>query len=898
MHVSNRKCIRRLSIASFKAAKIRNIITVAAIALTTILFTVLFTVGMSMKSGFEQSNFRMVGGYSHGGFKYLTKEQFEELKDDPLIKAYGKRIFCGMPNKEPFHKNHVEVSYCDANTAKWMFLEPKEGRFPKEGTNEAATDLRVLSLLGVEPVIGNEFTMTFMVDGAETTETFTLCGWWEYDEAIVANHVLIPESRTQEIFQKLNTQGKDGMTGRIDLNVMFKNASHIEENLNTILARHGYQSEGLDQGENFIRIGVNWGYVSAQFEDSLDITTVLALIAVLILIIFTGYLIIYNIFQISVSNDVRFYGLLKTIGTTGKQIKRIISLQAFLLSVPGILIGMVFGYGMGMIMTGVVVSQLNGMVLTYSVSPVIFLGAAAFSLVTVWLSCRKPRRMAAKISPVEAVRYTESTTGTRSRFVKKFHVSRRSISERRHSPGGFEMPQKGASIFRMAMANLGRNKSKTIITVISMSFAVVILNLTFIVANGFDMDKYLSMRVVTDFITADASYFQMHFNAGSLPEEIVTQIEVLDGVKGGRTYQKTFDAQEFVNEEWIRKLQGQWNSPEVVEQYISFLEKAGDQYLDRVQLCGMEDFVLDKLRVIEGDLSKLKEGGNYVAAVYGADDYGNIYEDTHWAKLGDQVTIRYIEEYECYNPETGEVYGEDEDLSDKLWKQRATVYEDKVYEVAALVDVPSQISYRYYGADEFVMGADTFLRDSGTSDILYYAFDCEDDQVDAVEQWMHDFAGGDDSQYDYESRKSEEEEFNGFRNMFMMVGSGAALIVGLVGILNFLNAILTGIMARKREFAVLQSVGMTGKQLKKMLITEGMVFAGSSIVITLILTIIMGPLASSVLEGMFWFFSYHLTVTPIFAIAPVFLVIGALIPLASYHFVAKRSVVERLREAE
>lgn len=876
MNVSNRKCIRRLSLASFKAAKIRNIITVAAIALTTILFTVLFTVGLSIKYGFEQSNFRQVGGYSHGGFKYLTEEQFEALKDDPLIKEYGKRMFCGMPEKEPFQKSHVEVSYCDENEAKWMFLTPKEGRLPKEGTNEAATDLRVLSLLGVEPVIGNEFTMTFTVDGEETTETFTLCGWWEYDEAIIANHVLIPESRTQEIFQKLHTQGKDGMTGTWNMDVMFKNASHIEENMDTILARHGYQSEGPDQGDNYIRIGVNWGYVSAQFENSLDITTMLALIAVLLLIIFTGYLIIYNIFQISVSNDVRFYGLLKTIGTTGRQIKRVISLQAFLLSVPGILIGLVLGYGMGVIMTGIVVSQLNGIVLTYSVSPVIFLGAAAFSLVTVWISCRKPRRMAAKISPVEAVRYTENSTKRKSR-----------------------KGEKGASIFRMAMANLGRNKSKTVITVISMSFAVVILNLTFIVANGFDMDKYLSMRVVTDFITADASYFQVTSLGGlPFPEEAVSQIEALDGVKGGRTYQKTFQAVEFVKEEWIRKTQGQWNSPEIVDRYVELAEKEGDMYLDRVQLFGMEDFVLDKLKVIEGDLGKLKEGGNYVAAVYGVSDYGDIYEDSHWAKLGDQVTIRYIKEAEYYNPETGEVYGEDEDLSDKLWRERATVYEDKVYEVAALVDVPSQISYRYYGADEFVMGADTFIRDSGTSDILYYAFDCEDDKVEQVEQWMHDFAGGDDSPYDYESRKSEEEEFNGFRNMFVMVGSGAALIVGMVGILNFLNAIFTGIMARKREFAVLQSVGMTGKQLNQMLITEGMVFAGSSIVITLILTIIMGPLASSVLEGMFWFFSYHLTVTPILLIMPVFLTIGVVIPLCAYHYVAKRSVVERLREAE
>lgn len=163
---------------------------------------------------------------------------------------------------------------------------------------------------------------------------------------------------------------------------------------------------------------------------------------------------------------------------------------------------------------------------------------------------------------------------------------------------------------------------------------------------------------------------------------------------------------------------------------------------------------------------------------------------------------------------------------------------------------------------------------------------------------MQDFAGGDYSMYNYESRKTYEEEFYGFRDMFMMVGSGAALVVGMVGILNFLNAILTGIMARKREFAVLQSVGMTGKQLNRMLITEGMVFAGSSVVITLILTIVMGPLASNVLEGMFWFFSYRLTVVPILVVAPAFLAIGAVVPIISYHYVVKRSVVERLREAE
>ncbi len=85
MKVSNGKTIRRLGWRSMKAARTRNLIAVLAIALTTVLFTSLFTIAMSINDGFQQSNFRQVGGFSHGGFKYLTEEQFNDLKDDPLI---------------------------------------------------------------------------------------------------------------------------------------------------------------------------------------------------------------------------------------------------------------------------------------------------------------------------------------------------------------------------------------------------------------------------------------------------------------------------------------------------------------------------------------------------------------------------------------------------------------------------------------------------------------------------------------------------------------------------------------------------------------------------------------------------------------------------------------------
>lgn len=877
MKVANKKCIRRLSIEHMKSGRVRNIITISAIALTTVLFTALFTAGMSIKYGYELSNFRQAGGYSHGTFKNITRDKADELKDDPLIKECGERLYLGMPEDVPFRKNHVEVSYCDANGAKHMFIEPTEGRFPQEGTNEAATDTTVLGLLGVEPVIGNEFTMTFNVDGTDTTETFTLCGYWDYDPAIVANHVLLPQSRVENILHKLGTKGTDKMTGYWTLDVMFGNANSIEKKMQTILERHGYQSEETE-GDDYVGIGINWGYVSSQLADDIDPTTVIALIAAVLLIVFTGYLIIYNIFQISVAGDVRFYGLLKTIGTTGRQIKRILFIQACVLSVIGIPIGILLGYGLGMAITHIVVANMNGIREAYSVSPLIFLGAAVFSLVTVFLSCRKPRRMAARISPMEALRYTEGDGGRKT--VRKAKT--------------------GASVYKMAWANLGRNKKKTVVTVVSLSLAVVILDLTYILCNGFSMEKYLR-NMTQDFVFAEASYFQSGFirwgQDTAVSEDAIAKITSKKGVTGGRTYGQVSTVQEFVSEDWVRSSKKYLSSGEQMDSYISFHETVGDKLLDDVQMYGMEDFVLDKLTVVEGDIGKLKEEGNYIAAVYYIDDYGNVRTESHWAKVGDRITLRYVDKFEYYNPETGKVYGEDEDFTEKLWKSRAVEYKDVEYEVCALVTIPKSLNYRFYGRDEFVMGANTFCKETGTDAILYYAFDCDDDKLDAMEDYMAQLTKEDDW-YDYESRMTYAENFYGMRNMFLFVGTALSFIVGLIGILNFLNAILTSIFSRKKEFAVLQSVGMTGKQLNTMLITEGILFAGSSVVITLLLSVVFAPLMRNVLEGMFWFFSYRFTVVPVVAVAPVFALLGALLPLAAYRVVAKRSVVERLREAE
>lgn len=883
MKVSNRGCIGRLSLRALRANRTRNLVAVLAIALTAMLFTSLFTIALSINEGIQQSTFRQVGGYAHGSFKYLSREQLDELKDDPLIQEHGERLFLGMPQKAPFQKSHVELSYMSAETARWMYSEPTEGRLPEEGTDEAAAETHVLDLLGVPHEPGAQFTMTFDVDGYETTQTFTLSGWWTGDEISTASQVLLPESRVHAVLDEIGYHPVPGrLNGTWGMDVMLKSGTrHIEADLNEILSHYGYQSED-EREENYIGTGVNWAYTGAQLSSSADALTIGIIVGVLLLILFTGYLIIYNVFQISVAGDIRFYGLLKTIGTTPRQLRRIVRIQALLLSAAGIPLGLLVGWLTGIRLVPVIVAQLSAVVVVASVSPVLFLGSAAFALATVLISCRRPARMAARVSPIEAVRYTEGG-----------NLKRKGLRR-----------SKGVSLFSMALANLGRSRGKTVVTMLSLTLAVVLLNMTATLSNSFDIDKYISNFTASDFIIGGAGRFKLFLpfsNDSAVSEEAIEAVQAQGGITdGGRIYGATSQMLEFVPESYFRQTQGGWYDPEGLEMALKWVERNDKGEVGtRVQISGMEPFALDHLEVFEGDLDKLKQSGEdkrYIAAVYLDNDYGEILPDSHWAKLGDTVTIRYIDESELYYRDTGEVIPEGETISEtRPYDSRAVKYRDIEYEVAALVNVPYAMAYRYYGADEFVMNAEDFIRDTGTDSIMYYAFDTTDEAAAPMEAFLKDYTGKQNADLDYESKGSYTDEFDSTRSMFVLLGGALSFIVGLVGVLNFFNAIVTGIASRRRELAVLQSIGMTDRQLKGMLMLEGVLYTVGAAVLALLIIVVSAPIMGSVLEGWMWFLTYRFTVWPVAVIVPLFMLLGILIPMQSSRAAQKFSVVERLR---
>ena len=396
--------------------------------------------------------------------------------------------------------------------------------------------------------------------------------------------------------------------------------------------------------------------------------------------------------------------------------------------------------------------------------------------------------------------------------------------------------------------------------------------------------------------------FVEKLRAAKTPAEFLDAIDAQGGITdSGVIYGQTFGALEYVTEDWFRQSKERYYTEEEMDNLIRLTERNEEGLLaDRIQLSGMSDFALDHLTVLEGDLNKLREdGGRYVAAVYSGDDYGNAYMDSHWARLGDKVKIRYVEEVEYVDPDTGIAYASVEDVpAGANYVAQPVKYRDVEYEVAALVAVPISLSYRYYGADEFILNDQTFMQDSGTDSVMYYAFDTTDEANSAMEEFLRDYTENVNPQFDYESKALYASEFEGMRSMFQLCGGALSFIVGLVGVLNFFNAILTGIIARKREFAVLQSIGMAGKQLKTMLVYEGLLYALGAAGISLVLTLIFGPVAFKAVGSLFWFFTYRLTLTPFLIVAPVFALLGVLVPLAVYRSVSKATIVERLREVD
>lgn len=876
MRNNNGASIRKLSNRSLKNNRMRNLFAILAIALTCTLFTAAFTLTSGAMQATQENTMREVGTRGHAGLKHVTMEQYEKITADKEIRQSYYNIFIGVSDN--ILKNSAELRYTpDEASLEDMFITLEEGRLPVE-RNEIVVNTFVMDELKIPHALGEKVPMRFMFMGQEIEEEFTVSGWYEGNHIAHASECFLSESYwnelkgslTEEDFIKWGAEHPDQEdVGLLAANITFNSSSHIEDKI-----RSAIQNAGYEPGEE-IAYGVNWAYMSSR-ADAADPMTIVLLASAVVIILVTGYLIIYNIFQISVIGDIRFYGLLKTIGATKKQLRRLIRRQAVMLSAIGIPIGLLTGFGISRAILPSVLrmTTTDGNLVKSSLGfqPWIFLFGAGFSILTVFLSCRRPGRAAGSVSPIEAVKYTESAG---------MNIKKKKKRNNRFSP------------LSMALSNLGRSKRTTTVVISSISLSIILLALIVTVVRCFSLDEFIAKRIAGDFLLGSINVTNpAHIGPPTIDPDFLSMADSQEGITKRSEMWVCYGTNIQINDKALKRYhtldaEGKLKRDSIDSETLDQMLK-GESSMQGY-LYGYDADLLSHLQIIEGtlDVEKFQTGDYILLGTFNGND--NTLPTDHVYAPGDKITAEFITENSTFR-----------EIKDESGMSIGVEYDNltpKEYEVMAIVEIPLSMSLQRYtpNACDAILPISEFL---GNSECFGVSYQVADEYQPAFEAAVKDYTDTINPLMGYLSKTSLQNEFNGMMFAISSIGITLAAVIALIGILNFINAMLTEIISRKREFAMLQSIGMTNEQLRKVLIYEGVCY----IAIALVTSFILGSLLSfgvlNALNQVLLFFKYRFQILPFVIMTPLLLFVAVVTPALAYRRIKSKSIVERLRETE
>lgn len=850
----NRKKFEPIQVLSqrlFQKNKGRNLVAILAILMTTMMFTALFTLAQSMSENLVAMTFRQTGYDAQVSFKSIKPEQAKILAGHPNVKEVGESTVLGLAENKALAGKQVEIRQADNSYANHSFSMPTTGHIPVN-KNEAALDTLTLKRLGIEPKLGEKVTLEWRKDlsdpeAEKISSTFTLCGFWEGNESVYAGMAWVSKDYVEAMVENGDAEVPDGNVFGLHMaQVTLHSDRNIEKNINQVLS---------DTGLTDLKYHVNLAYLPEMGATALQET--LPMYLGMILVFIAGYLIIYNIFQISVTADVQFYGKLKTLGTTEKQIKKLIYGQSGRLCLIGIPAGLILGWLLGMVLvpafTGIIEGESH-----VSASPLIFIGSAVFAWFTVLISCMRPARLAGKVSPVEALRMNDADGKSKKTRRKK----------------------ENASLSSMAWANLGRNKKRTVTVICSLTLALVLLSCFYAKNAAFDMEKYLADLTIADFELSDATsedYIGGYDPKGiTLNKELVTELENFKGTEEvGHQYSAQFTWK--MDEQTLNNLKGYYTE-EMLADWSAYDPSGPEEYRKAVETgetsavtFGMDGIPLQAITqekyIMDGVFdAKAFVTGKYVLAVGPAISQDEVYPQLPVPSVGSAI-----------------------ELNGKSYEVMAVVYP-----LMPVDDGASEIGAPASMEKHFILPSETFLAQWPENTLRRLFVNVEDTHVDEMQEWLNTYIQEKDSSLPVTSRSSMAEQYERETRSSAVMGNAISIIIALVGVLNFINSMVTAIVSRKREFAMIQSIGMTKRQLCKMLVCEGLYYAAITLTASyLVSAAAVGIGVRAMVDG--GFTTFHFTLLPLMICTPVLLIFAVLIPYLCFKNLEKESIVERLR---
>ena len=810
-----------LTLRYLKENKKRTIVTIIGIILSTALICGIGNIYSSFMDYQIRETIQRDGSF-HATFNNVDKDKIDYITKSAGISNSGISKEFGYANSG--EGNLLNVLGYDKNYFEGFNISLKEGDFPKN-KNEIVISENSNLITDSKFKIGDNIKLSIgkrlseeedyldsptvqenekLVDTKE--ETFKVVGiinkpGFEYSNGIQTAITYIDKSLVNN-------------NDKVNISVNVNNPKDIYSivssickngNLEKKIDSNGEKVDNVDYNEHLLRLKGASAY--ANINNSIGYIVLLVGSLVVICTIAT----VYNSFSISISERKKQFGILNSIGATNSQIMKLVFLEGFIVSIVAIPIGLLSGtLAMDILFKIIQKFYYNSFIAEMNLrvvyNPVVIIFSIIVVLITIFISVIIPARVASKVSPLEAIKNSSDYKVGKVKDSKLVRL-----------------------IFKtegvLAYKNLRRNKKKFRITLFSLVISVVI----FIAFSGF-MTLFLKAESVrVGEMNYDIYMYGMRNDSIEKTKELANEIEKIHGVKNIRIGNATSISMD-LDENKVNK-----SAKEKVQNYFESETKNNKTVYklmnNELNLPG--DSAVQNIKLTEGSFDKdsaIKENGVILInkSYYEEKGKKGVLDMTNY-KVGDTIELYSM----GYDEKTEKEYIE-------------KTYKFKIMGISEDI-LMGDNTYPYMGIgmvtyDEVAKNN----RFNASSDNIYI----ESDQTESTRNSINNLA----EKYKFDV-SDQIEEYKVIQDSFKVMQIfvyGFVTVISLVSVTNIVNTISTNINLRKKEFAIIKSIGVTSSGFNKMIYLESFLYGALALLwgipIGILLTILMNTILGDVIS--------------------------------------------------
>ena len=903
--------LNKLTIRNIKLNKKRSIVTVIGIILSVALITALANMFFSARASIINYTIEQYGNY-HYVFTDVPATDFKYFKENRALEDFYLTSYIGYaPLKESNneYKPYILLRAFSKKAFSNLGINLIDGRLPENDTeivipehlkSNGLVDYKIGDelTLDIGDRLSNEDNIKLPIDafytpeeehlGKNFTKKYKIVGIIERPSYAVEEYsspgysffTYLDEdnlSSNVDVYTRLTSDSlanKDQVVANIlgvdlDLYLKCENIDYIidlehEERIELEDTYNKIKKYEFNSNNELITLESNY------FAEPTTQALAIASLIVCIIIIIASVFCIKNSFDISLTEKIRQYGMLSSIGATKKQIKKSVYYEGLILGLIAIPLGIICGLiasSILIVLVNIFLKDLYPIKFIYVISWYAILLSIILGLITIFLSSWRSAHKAAKISPIEAIR-NSSELKIKS---KKLKIPK--FIDKLFGIGG-----------TISYKNLKRNKKNYRPTVVS-----IVVCLSIFISLYYFMN--LAFKTINEQLNIADYNITFHFNSNHNrnEESYLDSIIKLDNIdQYVRTYEMSINIKDYKYSQEFNKINKNFKG----SQYCYMGNEPADEieenkvYSESISLIKVNDEEYKNyLKKLNLDYDKVKDEAILL----------NNVTDSYYDE-GKKTVINSIIPYLDYH----------EGDTIKLYFGAGSFYcnpeaEKEIYEfkIAKLTDeVPFGIAKRNM-KPRLIISEEQYNKINGRNSGVYDYLYINSSNPDKLQSDIENILQGNFSEDDYMLINSNEgiRERMSLYTLLAIFLYGFITVIALIGITNIFNTITTSMELRKREFAMLKSIGMTDKEFKRMIRLESLFYGFKSLIIGLPL----GCLLSYVIYYYYSKYTNDLTITfnlPYFAIITgTIVVLLLIISIMKYSInkINKQNIIETIR---